>query len=667
MTSRVSFVKLYKETLKHHLASLLVTTFVFIVHLITFFMNFQNLLEYADLDYSYQELMERITGLCSPSLSNGILALLLAAYLAYDYFKYMHSKKETDFYDSLPLRKKDWFKTLLLCCVSVFVILCTLTLGIELAIVFASGHGSFVIFQSMLWNLLCMIGIFLASWVTAALAMIMTGHPVVALMGYGVFSAYVPIILRYLYPAFANTFFDTYVERDGGVFTNFFSPASIAYKMTYHWTRTWEASEHIEYFIVAWIFALVIGVIAYLLFLKRPSEAAGRAMAFEKANSAIRTLLVIPLALYIGLFLRQMSAFAYDAWLIFGVLFGGFIIHGLMECIFQFDARALFSKKKQLLLSLFICCGVVFAFKIDCFNYDEYIPDVDELKTIYITSGNMQHHSAYSDLGEEPDGISGEYVEIALVAAKDIMNFSNSINWDEEIYTDSITFEYELKNGQTKYRRYHYNVNDIPESLDKIVATEEYKNDICSLYTIDRSKLVTMQCYTGIHYTNLDLTEEQKDLLIDTYLEEYTNLTYTQFYDEPVILQFCVEYPNKNENDNAKYYISESEYYLNEYYSVYSSFEKTLALLKEYGAASFHEAENMEMVSLSLYDEKYATNQITDSEKLEMLQNHMYISEFNYNKYDDDWLYGSLRVITEDSEAYLDVCIKKSDVENILE
>ena len=634
-------------------------------------MNFQNILEYTAISYTaqYDYFIERLTELCSPNFNNGILALLMAAYLAFDYFKYMHSRKETDFYDSLPVRKRDWFKILLLCGISVFVILCTVTLGIELAIVFVSGYGNFTILQYMLWNLLCMIGIFLASFMTAVLAMTMTGHPIVAIMGYAVFASYMPIILRYLYPAFADTFFTTYVETETGNVMNFFSPASIAYKLTYTWGRIWDATEHMKYFIAVWIFAAVVGVIAYLLFLKRPSEAAGRAMSFEKANAPIRVLLVIPLALYIGLFLHSMSAFAHDAWLIFGVLFGGFIIHGLMECIFQFDVRALFSKKKQLLVSLLICYGVVFGFQMDFFNYDEYIPKADEVKTVYITSGNMQQYTGYgyNNSEKETDGITGEYIEPALEAAKDIMAFSTSVNWDADVvYTDVVIFQYELKNGQTKYRRYQYNVNDIPESFDKIIATKEYKNDICSLYTVDRSKINSIGYSTGVEYINLNLTNEQMNLLIDTYLEEYTALTYTRYYEESVILQFGCEYSQpKAENVDEKFYVEEATYYLDEYFPVYSSFKNTLSLLNEYGTTTFQETENLKVNSLEIYDKEYGTTMITTPELLDALMPYLLVSEFNHNKYDNNWLYGTLRATTDNKEIYLDICIKQSDFENI--
>lgn len=656
MTSRVSFVKLYKETLQHHLASLLITVFVFVVHLIAFFLNLQNIIS-ADWISSVRDteyMIEEITQMCTPNLTNGILAVLMAIYLAYDYFRYMHSKRETDFYESLPVARKEWFKTLFVCCFSIFSILCTITIGIELAMVFGFGFGSFVILQNMLWNLLCMIGIFLATWVTAALAMIMTGHSIVALMGFGVFSSYAPLLLQYLIPAYAATFFDTYVGLRSESFLNYFSPISLAYKLTRDYNYLWNISEHSGYFVGVWIFALVVGVIAYLLFLRRPSEAAGRAMAFEKSNSAIRMLLVIPFALYIGLFLRSMSVFASDAWHIFGILFGAFIIHGLMECIFQFDIRALFSKKKQFLITLLICYGFAFIFWADVFHYDEYVPQQNEVEAVYISDNSFDYFSVYGEWDDSKDGIRGEYLDEALTIAKELST-APPVNEN----AGYLTFAYQLKNGTTKYRNYNYDVTNISETFDRLFATEEYKNDICPLYTTNRDE------YTAILYTNgisdhvLELTDAKRDELLDTYLEEYTALTLSQHYLEPVLLQIGFQQAG-DENESYKHYNTE-------YFSVYANFEKTLDLLKQYGAQTLYEAEDVKLISIDFYDEKDGHQEIafTDYPQLRDWQNHMMLCEFNHSLYSDDWIYCTLKAMTSDGECYFDVFVKKSFLETI--
>ena len=339
MTSRVSFLKFIVETLRRHIAAVLITALGFFIHIISFFMNVQNILSseyissydafssvHPDIEIFTRDLCE----LCSPNLTNGVIAMAFGAYLAFDFLKYMHSKRETDFYDSMPIRRQTWFRVIFVSCFALFFILCAAATGIEAAIAFGTGYGALTMLQNMLWNFICMIAAFLVTWFTTALAMIMTGHSIIALLGFGVFASYIPLILATLIPVYSARFFETYVYTDINPNVYYFSPVTLVYKIANSWLE-WKLDEHWTYIIGCFVFTAIIGVITYLLFLRRPSEAAGRAMAFEKANNIIRFMLVIPLALYAGLFLEEMATMTSTAWLIFGVIFGAFLLHGIME------------------------------------------------------------------------------------------------------------------------------------------------------------------------------------------------------------------------------------------------------------------------------------------------------------------------------------------------
>ena len=339
MTSKLSFHKLVIETLRRHVAAVLITALVFFIHTVSFFLNVQNIFsshytaDYAmqesfsgsftqnipasDLEYMSGELVE----LCSPNILNAVLAMMIGAYLAFDFLRHLHSKKETDFYASMPIKRQTWFGVLFTSSVGIFLLLAAITTGLELIIAFGTGYGSSLILQNMLWNLICMIGVFLATWVTTALAMVMTGHSVIAFLALGVFTCYVPLLLNNLVPVYASKFFDTYVYDEPNTLAYYFSPFTLGYKLMYAWFD-WKFEEHWTYFLGIWIFIALIGVITYVLFIKRPSESAGRAMAFERANTAIRFLLTIPLALYAGWFLNETANFAPTIWLIFGIVQG---------------------------------------------------------------------------------------------------------------------------------------------------------------------------------------------------------------------------------------------------------------------------------------------------------------------------------------------------------
>lgn len=677
MTSRVSFPKLLLETLRRHIAAVLITVLVFVIHLISFFLSIQNTLDirvteetvesllsssfYPNIE-NYKHIVERITEYCAPSFLNAVIALFIGGFLAFDFLRYMHSKRETDLYESMPIRKETWFGNLFTASLAVYLVPCLLAMGAELGVVYGFGFGSKEIAYYMLWNFITMFGTFLVGWTTTALAMTMTGHPIIAFLGVGVFSSYIPLVIAWLFPVYANKFFDTYVDNGISEAYFYFSPATLTYKATFYHNDIWELKQHWTYVLGCFVFAIVIGLITYLLFRKRPSETAGRAMAFEKINSAIRILLVVPLALYLGLFLGEISSYASTLWLIFGVLFGGALLHGVIECVFQFDIRALISKKRQLICTLIFCLGFVFVFWSDLFHYDDYEPEAKDLKSIQIHTYLFHDGNGYNK--NQTDGVSGEYIEDALTAIRDIRATSPS-RYDDEghVYMNNFTVTYELKNGVKKQRRYDYYGNTFPESLDKLYATEALKDDYCVLYHLDELQLDSLSISNGVESKELKLSKEQEKAFCDTYLPEYTAMTLNEAYTNMFAYELQVM---------AKYTQDGEEFHEFYCYPVFENFTETIKLIESYGVKTFAQSDNLKLENLELWDVEYTENgkdYVSDEEMLNKLKPYMTLTNFKYR--DDygkegDYYYCNLRYEINKETQYTNVYIKKSDFKQIV-
>ena len=669
MTLRVSFPKLIIETLRRHLAAVLITVLAFFLHIVTFFLNVQNILNtkvMEDMVDSHfpptrgmEYAIEELTALCSPNILNMVMAILLGIYLAFEFFRYMHSRKESDFYDSMPIHKEKWFLNLFTASVGLFMILVSITYAIELGIIYGVGFGSKQMFLGMTWNLICTIGTFLVCWVTTALTMVMTGHSIIAFLGFGIFASYIPLIIGYLFPVYANTFFKTYVYGRISSIYNYFSPITLAYKATHNYT-TWNIDEHWTYIIGCYVFALIVGLIAYLLFLRRPSETAGRAMAFEKVNSWIRVLLVVPLALYAGLLLNEITSIGSTAWLIFGVIFASCLLHGVIEAIFQFDIKGLVSKKRQLLFTVLFCLAFVFVFWADVFGYDNYIPNENDVKTVKIDTYLFDDNGKYYE--DFMDGLSGEYVDDALNVIKDIREHMDAIDSEDYIYTNDFTVTYELKNGTTRQRRYPYYGNDFPESLDTLSATEEFKNDFCILYHQDKVNISSVSVFNGMESFQLNLTKEQIQEFSKIYLEEYTKLTFTESLSKEALYKLIVSYPNPRED---------RDYDVTAEYKIYANFDNTLNFLKNYDVVSFHESENIKLENMEIHSDKYqkeGQQYVSDEKLLNELKEHMLLGEFLYHTYEreGEYAYCNLRCVQNGNTRYLDVYIKHNVLSEIL-
>ena len=114
MTSRVSFPKLFIETLRRHTAAIFITILTFIIHIISVFLIIQNTLDLQvisdsmlpNVDVSNVEnIVEQLTEISAPSLLNALIGLFLGGYLAFDFFKYLHSKRQVDLYESMPVKR----------------------------------------------------------------------------------------------------------------------------------------------------------------------------------------------------------------------------------------------------------------------------------------------------------------------------------------------------------------------------------------------------------------------------------------------------------------------------------------------------------------------------------------------------------------------------------
>lgn len=669
MTSRVSFPKLIIETLRRHTAAVLITVLGFFIHIVTFFMNVQNTLSSTYIeDYSVEELVggqnpailrmaENLFELCSPKFAYGVFAFVFGAYLAFDFLRYMHSKRETDFYDSMPIRRQTWFKALFTSCFLLYFVLSAVTTAIEVGIIFSTGYGSLIILQTILWNYICMLGAFLVAWFTTALAMIMTGHSIIAFLGVGVFASYVPLILVNLAPTYCARFFDTYVYREPNPNIYYFSPVTVVYKMTDSW-QEWNIKEHWTYIIGCFILAILVGTIAYVLFLRRPSETAGRAMAFEKANDVIRFMIIIPLTLYAGLFLEEMATMTSMAWLIFGILFGGFLLHGIMECIFQFDIKALLTKKKQLFATFIICIAFVFVFWIDLFKYDEYIPDAEDVKIVKIDSNLFGHMNIEWD--SERDWIQGDLVKDAIAVVREIKDCE--IPSDDEIYYKennfyNIKITYVMKNGREVKRDYSFDASKASENLSKLYANEDVKDDYCVLYNIDKENIQGISVNNGINGMDLDLTKEELNQFIDIYLEEYSKLQLKDALSDIKQYEINVSF----QSENMKYPTAERYY-------VYSSFAKSIAFLKEKGVKSFQESEDISITNMEIFGNKYEDTHtfVSDLKQLKELKQYLILDDFSNYDISKEYLYGEIQIETNRGISYSGFFIKKSDLDKVI-
>lgn len=585
MTSKISFSKLRQENIKHRLGMVLVTAGLFFIYTLSFIISVQNIC-IMEKD-SHKELLSSITKLSGPGSAMGVFSVLSAILLAISGFRFLHSRTEMDFYHSLPVRRRSEIYLIMTNDTGIFLALHILVSVFQCAVIVLTGYFSASFAVNTLWSLLCHTLIFLVSYLTMALAMILTGNTFVGILGYGVFASFSPLLLGQLYGSLAGVFYHTYYNYyiSGGEVFNYFSPVSLASGLCAD-NGIWIWKDHIPYFIANVVWIVLLLVMDFLLFEKRASEAAGKAVAFVKVKPVIRVLLVIPAAIYGGLILYSVSFTEFKPWIIVGMAVGGFLTHGIIECIYRFDIRGLVAYKRQMLISVAVSFGIVAFFWLDVSGYDTFLPSEEKVSSILIDNPGFADDMSF--WGKERNGVTGETMKGTLEVLEKVVEqndqnldaYSDGSNVDVSGYA-SYVIRYRMKNGKEKKRQYVLTPELVDQLMEQVFDTQEYKRDTYSLYTADWSNVTGVEVWSPMQNQKLELTKEQRAELFRTYLEEHAKLDYETAKQTVPFGQLMVSHLG-SEYDPAvsmAYGIYDSE--TTDYYFLYPCFKKTIRYLTE--------------------------------------------------------------------------------------
>lgn len=616
MTSRISFSDLLKEEMKHQMVSIFVVIFVFVSDLLFFYFDVQSHIFVND---GYATSM--IEGMASPDFNDLLPSIALAIILAANSFSYLHSRKKTDFYMSLPVKRNTRFALGMVSGILIFLISCAIETVMEIGIVLSTGYITGQFLRHMMWMFLFKCLAFAATWVTMTLSVVVTGHFVVAVMGFVAFCAYVPLILYELYPTFATLFYENFYRIGYEEMPwYFFSPISLLGSMCDHYDL--HMGEFRCYLIATVLFIGVVGVAAWRLYLHRFAEAAGRAMAFEKANAAIRVLLVIPLALYCGYFLEAMSMTESKIWLLVGTIVGSALLHGVMESIFEFDLKHMVTKKKQWLVTTAVCVGILGGFYFTADIYDAYVPNAEEVASAQIVL--FEDSVRLYDIGNV-EGFHDEQVQALLALAERIV-----IRDPEELeqgtepedYTIGTMYvKYKMTNGKAKGRCYKVCTSDVENRklLDQIIGTEDFKDDYFSIYEVPDDVVREIEIGNSFDSEKLWLSDEEKTEFLNIYRKELAELTFTEMKQElrcaQISMKYEYEYGAATWEDNC---------------FIYENFDETIKFLEEHGISVGNPLDQCEILSIQLEEERDESGEplyvISDSEAINRAKGKMAIA-----------------------------------------
>ena len=623
MTSRSLFFKYMKENTKQRIWSLaLVLLLCFFAFPVTTALwsstafRPENLNSSLPADLALAQAQRDFTRdmLRMYSMKGGALAFMLtiaAVVLAASGFAYLHSKKKTDFYHSLPIRREMLYAVT---CLNGFLYMAVAYLGfLTIAAVMIRVKGVPFDWGSLYLASVEHLCFFALVYMTAILSMLLTGNLVVGLLGTGVLFSWGPVICMTI-SAYFSEYFTTFYGDDSFLLALSERTSPVAW-----YVKACMSSQPGRMALWAMLAAAVLFLLGMLLYRRRPSEAAGHAMAFPITEPIIRFLIAVPSSLLLGAMFHSMMY--EDGWTVFGLVCGLLLVSCIIEIIYHFDFKSLFAHKRQLLVSA-VFVGVVFAiFRFDLFGYDRYLPATEKLASggIYCDlldpDATSQYHSTVeytegwygvtfdampsSTLADEMQISDDQGLELLhTIAAQGVHDAAQArdrflrgggrsydVEEGDEAFRN-VTIAWHLRNGRTVYRSYRVNVSGVRAALESVYDLDAYKTAMYPVLSLSADDVA------GINYKEEDECShvklagaDVKAALLAAYQEELKALTSeTRAHEMPIAeIQFKTNEQQaliQKLRDEGGNYTLFNHYY---YYPIYPSFTKTIALLRACG------------------------------------------------------------------------------------
>lgn len=515
-------------------------------------------------------------------------------------FSYLFNKRKIDFYMGMPVKRKKRFLVIWLNGVLVYAIPSLLGFIISLMIVAANGALTGEIMLGAWQTYGILLCLYLGVYHLVILAVMLTGNIIITGFAIGVLFLY-ECIVRLIIMGYMETFYKFYSYR--GYSTNpILSPFTILFDYQYAYAN--QKGNIWLTILYLLLFAAAAGTLAYFCYLKRPAEAAGRAIAFSGPKPVLKVMIAVAVALMAGLFAGEIVGYQplygqNNCGVMFFVMAVALIFTCcLMQVIYEFDIRGILHKKHHVVISAILVVVIFIVFKNDAFGFDRYIPNADKVESAAIcTPADNYIYYGNEFWDEDMNYISKEaYVEEFMYlsdigAVNQLMKRSmelveeyenmNQLYEDEERQWRRVTVTYRMADKRKVCRELMVDLADeeTVDLIDRIESSEEYiaggifgASDIPAKTIADENR--TVQAYYGNGTYQIKIKKEEAKELLALYREDVMNGGFLEYRESVPTGSLCLELEEKK-----SYYTAYNQAEL----LIYPFYEKCIAYLNEKG------------------------------------------------------------------------------------
>lgn len=473
MTSRNSFSKLVRQNLTRRLWAVTLAilgcltslTLPVVYGIQTYYSDLQ-LMQQGNYygSKTAQELLQQWSGTVAQMLGfmNPFIKLILfvlAILCGVSMFRYLHDRRQVDFYHALPISRGRLFAvqyvTGIVAVLPVYLLITLLTIASAAGLGFGQSLSAGAVLGGLIGNTL----FFLLNYTIAVLCTVMTGNTIITVL-LGLWAEFGVVLVGIICYAMMSMSFSTFAETPelvksmvlyGSPLIAWLIAGTDGFMVP---VISWFVSTDIgpvsaKLLIGALIAFLLLLALTTVLFIRRRSERAGIAVAFKPIQEPMKYFMSAVGGLCVALLLYMIM---HGIWFWFGLIVGTALVHMLVEIIYDFDFKSLFHHWKRMIILLVVLVAATAAVRSDMFGYDTYLPKRDEIAAagIWADSGsrNVQLTSRNAVAGlTTPENIDAVYALATLGVGEKPDNI-------EDIAQCSVTVRFQLKNGRMIVRQY---------------------------------------------------------------------------------------------------------------------------------------------------------------------------------------------------------------------
>ncbi|MBO5056317.1 MAG: hypothetical protein J6C64_08230 [Lachnospiraceae bacterium] len=565
--------------------------------------------------------MEQFFGITNP-----VMWLVIAAFAvvsAIQGFSYLYSKKKIDFYMGMPVKRSRRFCVIWLNGILIYLI--PYFTGLLIAGLIAAVNG--VMTASVLREAALAYGIYLCFFLgvyhLTILAVMLTGNVIITCFGTAVFFLY-EWCVRLIIQSYQALFFKFY-SYSGNSAEPLFSPFTIL--LQYAGKHENGQGSGLSAVVYLLLFAVIVGAVAYICYLKRPAEAAGKAMAFTLPQPIIKILLVVPVTLLAGCLVSDIVGYSpiygegKEGFIIFAMAVVLIVSSCLIQILYEFDIKGILHKKHHIFISAVAVVIVFLIFRYDLLGYDSYIPKADSVASAaFVPPYEYRYYGGDNYFSEDMEHISKiSYVEenmylsdvgavnkLMKLSIDEMNKYDNLSQLFNEENDDSLWYKatviFRMDNKRNVYRDIYVNVNnpEVAALLDRIEASDEYISGInmgasellAKILADDESKAVVSY---GDNYYQQKLSSQEAEEFLALYIEDVKGIGFTKLRESIPCgsLRFSI----------VKKYLTHSSYFDTEF-PIYPFHTRCVEYLKEHGyyRESFINPEDVERIQVTNYN-----------------------------------------------------------------